>query len=75
MSRDWSRAVLDVPLAAAEDVSRALQVLEQVGRDLVADEQIGPALTEDLKVTGIEGLDGWTVRLRIMVRTLPGQHW
>ncbi|MBC8449954.1 MAG: mechanosensitive ion channel [Chloroflexi bacterium] len=23
----------------------------------------------------MEGLDGWTVRVRIVVKTLPGQHW
>ena len=32
-------------------------------------------LLETPVVTGMEGLDGWTVRVRIVVKTLPGQHW
>jgi small conductance mechanosensitive channel len=75
LSRDWSRAVLDVPLSGDEDVARAMQVLEQVGQELAADEQVRPLLLEEPKVTGVEGLDGLTVRVRIMVRTLPGQQW
>jgi small-conductance mechanosensitive channel len=26
-------------------------------------------------VTGVEGLDDWAVRLRIMVKTTPGAQW
>jgi small-conductance mechanosensitive channel len=32
-------------------------------------------LLESPVVLGIEALDEWQVRLRIMVKTLPNQHW
>ena len=75
LSQDWSLAVLDLPLPADQDVARALVVLERVGQELAADARFSPLLMESPVVTGIEGLDGWTVRVRIMVKTLPGQHW
>jgi len=75
LSQDWSRAVLDLRLSPDQDVARALAVLERVGQELAADERFSPVLMESPVVTGIEGLDGWTVRVRIMVKTLPGQHW
>lgn len=75
LSRTWSRAVVDVPLPAEEEVSRALEVLERVGQELAAAPQFSPLLLEAPVVTGIEELDGWTMRLRIMVKTLPGRHW
>ncbi|MDH7486799.1 MAG: mechanosensitive ion channel family protein [Anaerolineae bacterium] len=75
LSRTWSRAVVDVPLPVEEDASRALEVLERVGQELAAAPQFSPLLLEAPVVTGIENLDGWTMRLRIMVKTLPGQHW
>ena len=75
LSQDWSRAVVDLPLSPDEDVSRALAVLERIGQELSGDAQFSSLLLETPVVTGIEGLDGWTVRVRIMVKTLPGQHW
>lgn len=75
LSQDWSRAVLDLRLSPDQDVARALAVLERVGQELAADARFRPVLMESPVVTGIEGLDGWTVRVRIMVKTLPGQQW
>lgn len=74
LTQVWSRAVVDVPLSPDEDVSRALAVLERIGQELAADPEFSPLLLEPPVVTGVEGLDGWTVRLRIMAKTLPGQH-
>ena len=75
LTRAWSRAVVEVPLSPDEDVARAMEVLEQIGRELAADPQFSSILLEPPVVSGIEALDGWTVRLRIAAKTLPGQHW
>jgi len=75
LTRIWSRAVVDVPLLAQEDVSHALEVLERIGQELAAAPQFGGLLLEEPVVTGIEDLNGWTVTVRITVKTLPGRHW
>jgi len=75
LTRTWSRAVVNLPLSPDEDVPRAMAVLERIGQELAADPQFAPLLLEAPVVTGIEELDGWTVRVRIMAKTLPGQHW
>jgi small conductance mechanosensitive channel len=73
-SRDWSRAMVDVSITYGEDVDRAVQALELIAAELQADETQGPLLLEAPVVTGVEGLDDWAVRLRLMVKTRPGEH-
>lgn len=74
-SRDWSRAIVDVGITYEEDVDTALGTLKAIGAALVQDETVGPFLLETPVVTGVEGLDDWAVRLRIMVKTMPDQQW
>ena len=74
-SRDWSRAIVDVNVTYEEDVDTAVQALQEVGKLAMADKLIGLLLQETPVVTGVEGLEEWSVRLRIMVKTLPNGQW
>lgn len=73
-SRDWSRAIVDVGITYEDDVQKALATLREIGEKLVADEEMKPLLVDEPTVTGIEGLEDWQVRLRMMVKTQPTQH-
>lgn len=70
-SRDWSRAIVDVNVTYEEDVDTAVQTLQEIGEAMSANESISMLLLEPALVTGVEGLDQWAVRLRLMVKTLP----
>jgi len=74
-SRDWSRAIVDVGITYQDDVDLALQTLKEIGQAMVEDESQGSLLVEEPAITGVEGLDDWAIRLRIMVKTEPGEHW
>jgi len=74
-SRDWSRAIVDVSVTYDEDIDQVVETLRQIGAAMSDDETMGPLLFEIPVVTGVEGLDDWAVRLRIMVKTVAGQHW
>jgi moderate conductance mechanosensitive channel len=74
-SRDWSRAIVDVSVTYEEDVDTAVETLQQIGHDMEADKMMGLLLLEPPTVTGIEGLEDWAVRLRIMVKTMPNAQW
>lgn len=73
-TREWSRAIIDLGITYEDDVELAMQTLEEVGATLIEDEEIGPLLLESPVVLGIEALEDWQVRLRLMVKTLPNQH-
>ncbi|MCB8925968.1 MAG: mechanosensitive ion channel family protein [Ardenticatenaceae bacterium] len=74
-SRDWSRAIVDVNVTYDEDVDTAVQTLQEIGEAMAQDETMAPLLQEPAMVTGVEGLENWAVRLRIMVKTLPNAQW
>lgn len=74
-SRDWSRAIVDVGITYEEDVDLALATLGEIGKALTENQDLGSLLIEEPVVTGVEGLEDWSIRLRIMVRTQPGQQW
>ena len=74
-TRDWSRAIVDVSITYEADVDRALTALQAIGAALADDETIAPLLLEPAEVTGVEELADWSVRLRLMVKTLPNQQW
>lgn len=74
-SRDWSRAIVDVSVTYEEDVDTAVQTLQQIGHDMEADKMMGLLLLEPPTVTGVEGLEDWAVRLRIMVKTMPNAQF
>jgi small conductance mechanosensitive channel len=74
-SRDWSRAIVDVNVSYEEDVDTAVQTLQEIGEAMAQDETMAPLLQEPATVTGVEGLEDWAIRLRIMVKTLPNAQW
>ena len=74
-TRDWARAIVDVGITYDEDVDIALQTLQEIGTAMANDVELQGDLLETAVVTGVEGLDDWSVRLRIMVKTEPAQQW
>ncbi len=74
-SRHWARAIVDVSITYDEDVDEAVKLLNEIASALMAAETVNESLLEEPVVTGIEGLEDWAVRLRLMVKTKPGAQW
>ncbi len=74
-TRDWSRAIIDVGIGYEDDVALAVDTLDEIGDLAVEDPEVGPLLLEAPTVTGVEGLENGQVRLRVVVKTAPNQHW
>jgi moderate conductance mechanosensitive channel len=75
LSRDWARAVVDVPLPAEVDVMRASELLRKVGEEAFDDEKLRPLLLDPPTVMGVESFDVGQVNLRMVARTLPGKQF
>lgn len=75
LSRDWARAVVDVPLPATIGVDRATAVLRTVCEQAYADERLRPLLLDQPSVMGVEKIDVDQFHLRVIARTLPGRQF
>lgn len=75
LTKEWSRAVLEVGIDYQEDLDRTLHVLAEVGRELAADASFGPMVLEPPQVLGVESLGESQVTLRLLIKTLPSKQW
>ena len=75
LSRDWARAVVDVPVPTSVDVNRANEILRQVGREAFRDPAMRPLLLDTPTVMGVETLGLDEVHVRVVARTLPGKQF
>jgi small conductance mechanosensitive channel len=74
LSRDWARAVIDVPLPATADISAVTGVLRKVGKDAFSDETLRPLLLDTPSVMGVETISVNQFEVRVVARTLPGKQ-
>ena len=75
LSRDWARAVIDVPVPSSVDVGHATEVLQQVGREVYADVQLRKMMLDEPSVMGVERIEVDTFSVRMVARTLPGMQF
>jgi moderate conductance mechanosensitive channel len=75
LSRDWARAVIDVPVPTAVDVSRVTDILKRVGDEAWRDEQLRKMMLDPPTVMGVETIDIDTFSVRMVARTLPGMQF
>ncbi len=75
LSRDWARAVVDVPVPTSVDVNRVNEILREVGREAFRDPALRPLLLDPPTVMGVESLGLDEVNVRMVARTLPGKQF
>jgi moderate conductance mechanosensitive channel len=75
LSRDWARAVIDVPVPSSVDVGHATGVLAYVGREVYADDRLRKMMLDEPSVMGVERIEVDTFSVRMVARTLPGMQF
>jgi small-conductance mechanosensitive channel len=75
LSRDWARAVIDVPLPATTDIAAVTAILRQLGKEAFADEALRPLLLDAPTVLGVESISVDQFEVRVLARTLPGKQF
>ena len=75
LSRDWARAVIDVPVPATVEVSHVTDVLRRVGEAAYADDELRRMLLDPPSVMGVEKIEVDTFSVRMVARTLPGMQF
>jgi len=75
LSRDWARAVIDVPVPVAVDVNRVSDLLRKIGDEAYQDEELRSLLLDPPAVMGVQSIDVDHFQVRLVTRTLPGKQF
>ncbi len=75
LSRDWARAVVDVPVPAAVDVNRVSELLRQVGEEAHREPELRRLLLDRPAVMGVQSIGVDHFQVRMVARTLPGKQF
>nr|WP_245551669.1 mechanosensitive ion channel family protein [Gordonia hirsuta] len=75
LSREWARAVVDVPVSADADIVKVTDVLRQVGQDFFEEAAWHKLLLDAPEPQGVTGLELDSVTVRMVARTLPGKQF
>jgi len=75
VTKEWSRAMVNIGVAYEEDLERVLGVLSDTANSFAKDPDFEPQLLEAPTVLGPLSLGDWAVNVRVMVKTKPGQQW
>ncbi|MFD6857847.1 mechanosensitive ion channel family protein [Rhodococcus sp. NPDC060090] len=75
LSKDWARAVVDVPVPVSADISAVNEILREVGVAAYKEERVRELLLDEPSVMGVESLEVDQVSVRIVARTLPGKQF
>ena len=75
LSKDWARAVVDIPVPASSDLNRVNEVLKDVSEKAMQDETLPGILLDKPSLMGVESIGVDEVKLRMVARTLPGKQF
>ncbi|HZC51012.1 MAG TPA: mechanosensitive ion channel family protein [Mycobacterium sp.] len=75
LSRDWARAVVDVPVPATADVNEVSELLRAACEDAFADQTLSRLMLDAPTVMGVESLEVDQFNVRVVARTLPGKQF
>jgi moderate conductance mechanosensitive channel len=75
LSRDWARAVVDVPVPAAMDVNQVTDALRVIGEQAYQDPELRELMLDPPAVMGVQSIDVGEFQVRLVARTLPGKQF
>jgi small-conductance mechanosensitive channel len=74
-SKDWARAVIDIPVSTNVDLNRVGEVLRHECEHALETPLLGELLLDAPTLMGVESIQVDTVTLRMVARTLPGKQF
>jgi small conductance mechanosensitive channel len=75
LSKDWARAVIDIPVPTAADLNEVNELLHGVAETATADPTLSALMLDAPQLMGVESIGLDTVNLRMVARTLPGKQF
>ncbi len=75
LTKEWSRAVLEIGVGYKEDPDRVISVLEDIAGEVYQDPVFRTLLLEKPTVPGVEAFGDSAITIRMMAKTVPLKQW
>lgn len=75
LSQEWSRSLIDVPLALDSDVPAAKAIIHKVASDLAADPVWGDDIIGPPEIWGVQDFGPEGLSIRLVMPTKPMANW
>ena len=75
LSQQWSRSLLDIPVAYGTDLNEAISVIKGTADDLWTDAAWRGLILEEPDVWGVEAFGDSSILIRIVLKVVPAQQW
>ncbi len=75
MTKEWSRAVIEIGVAYRENVDAVIDALRETGDGLAKDPAFGPLIVEPMEILGVDSFGESSVNIKVMFKTLPVKQW
>lgn len=75
LSKDWARAVVEIPIPVGEDLNRVNDVLHAVAGTAMRDDQLRELLLDEPALMGVDSIEPDNIITRMVARTLPGKQF
>ena len=74
-TRDFGISLLEIGVAYREDIDHVVEVLNELGEELLQDPELAKDILEPLVVQGVHRLDDSSVTIRARIKTVAGMQW
>lgn len=75
LTKDWSRAVIDVDISHDDDIDQAVDTLGEMLKDIQQDPELGSAILEPAEILSVQAMGPYQVTLRVLIKTRPMEQW
>jgi small-conductance mechanosensitive channel len=75
LSQQWSRSLLDIPVAYSTDLSQAIDVIKRTADGLWKDREWRGLVLEEPDVWGVESFADSSILIRLVLKVVPAQQW
>jgi len=75
MTTEWSAYTLDIGVAYKEDTDQVIEVMKEVGRQMIEDAEFGRMMLEEPEIFGVDKFDNSAVVIKGRIKTKPIRQW
>ncbi len=75
MTQEYSYYVFNIGVAYKEDTDHVIEVVKQLGDEMMQDEKYKPLILAPLEVLGVDQFGDSAVVIKARFKTLPSQQW